>query len=548
MTTKKSAFFRHYSLLFALLPFAALCFFFVLPYIAALLPGLKNLSALKAPWIWTVTGWTAAQAALSTALSIVFALPAAALVSSRGFKHKALMRSVTAIPFALPPIIMALGFVLFWGNSGIVNRFFEALFGVETAFRVLYRPQAVIFCHACYNFPLIMRIGADAFEQIRASYSAVSWSLGANPLKTLVFVSIPLALPRILAASLLVFLYCFTSFAIVLLLGGAGRSTLAVEIFRHARVTLDFSSAGALALIETLIAWTVFALFLFLERVFCGGKSPPSPALRCGLPPSAGACPRNAPAFSPSTVLMLPILLLALGPVLAVIADSFFAAPSRASAAVFTLLNWSASGERLFGAFVRSAALAALSACFTLVLAFFGTQALCQREEGNGGFFRGLITLSAASSGVVLGLGISSFYGRALSGTVLMAAAAQALIALPFAFNSVYGALRALPPSIHRQTLVFGASPLRRAFFELPLISTALRSAFGFSACISLGELNTIIMLGVKNYETMPLFIYRAAGAYRYGEAAACGALLVAASFLALRVSEARGSMLKRSG
>jgi thiamine transport system permease protein len=69
----------------------------------------------------------------------------------------------------------------------------------------------------------------------------------------------------------------------------------------------------------------------------------------------------------------------------------------------------------------------------------------------------------------------------------------------------------------------------------LPLSLTRIRSAWGFAAALSMGELNAVMMLGREGWETLPLYIYRAVGAYRYGSACAAGTLLIlgcAAGFL----------------
>jgi thiamine transport system permease protein len=167
----------------------------------------------------------------------------------------------------MPSILVVLGFVLFFGNAGWLNRLFMALSGREEGpLRVLYRPAAVILAHGFFNFPLVIRLVGDGLAGIRRAYTPAAAVLGAPPLKTALTVILPLLFPSIAAALLLVFLYCFTSFAVVLVLGGGpGASTLAVEIYRHARISLDYQGAALLALVETLIGAAVFLLFLLVE-------------------------------------------------------------------------------------------------------------------------------------------------------------------------------------------------------------------------------------------------------------------------------------------
>jgi thiamine transport system permease protein len=166
------------------------------------------------------------------------------------------------------------------------------------------------------------------------------------------------------------------------------------------------------------------------------------------------------------------------------------------------------------------------------------------RETGEGSSFASLISLIAVSplvsSGVVLGLGWLIFYGREYANNFFPLAAFHAVLSLPFAFNSLYQGYRDVAASTANAAMVLGAGPLKRLLtLELPLALSRLRSAWAFSAAISLGELNGIMMMGPEHFETLPLFIYRSASAYRYGSACAAGTLLIvccAAAFLSAEI------------
>jgi ABC-type Fe3+ transport system permease subunit len=162
--------------------------------------------------------------------------------------------------------------------------------------------------------------------------------------------------------------------------------------------------------------------------------------------------------------------------------------------------------------------------------------------QGNalgGNLLRFLAAAPLASSGIVLGLGWLVAYGRGVSSFPLALVALHALIALPFAFSSISEGFRSLPENILNAALVSGAPPLRMLLTTaLPLSLPRIRSAWGFAAAISLGELNAVMMLGIQNWETLPLYIYRAVGAYRYGNACAAGTLLILGLAAGLSLSE----------
>jgi thiamine transport system permease protein len=546
----------------ALPPLALAALAFEAPYAASLGLGLAGTGRdylILAKQVLPTLFFTLKQAALSTLLALALGLPGAWFLSSpedggQGtgpFPLRRFLRSLSALPFALPPILVVLGFALFFGNSGWVNRLLSVPGGGSPGpLRILYRPEAIILAHAFYNFPLVLRLAGDSLEQARRAYLPAAAGLGASPLRALVPILLPLCLPGVVSAALLVFLYCFTSFAVVLVLGGGpGASTLAVEIYRYARLSLDYGTAGVLALLETAVAALVFALYLVFEgrlnringaadrnRVMTGRATPAS-RLALGL-------------------YGLVMAFLVLGPILSIPLESLLRRASRAGRREFSLYWWRLSGEGALPALGRSLLLAFSSAGLSCLLAVLANGALLtggyragdrdrRHDGGRGGglLLRTLIRVAAvsplASSGIVLGLGWLILYGREHSRSFLSVTLVHSVIALPFAFSSVSQGLASLPSSVMRAGAVFGAGPLARIFtLALPIASGRLRSAWAFAAAISLGELNAVMMLGMEGWETLPLFIYRAAGAYRYGAACAAGTLLILCCALLFLLSD----------
>jgi thiamine transport system permease protein len=331
-----------------------------------------------------------------------------------------------------------------------------------------------------------------------------------------------------MSASLLVFLYSFTSFAVVLVLGGGPASTtLAVEIYRHARIFLNYHNAGALALMETLIAVSAFMAYAYFGRK--------SREVTTDLQSKAIDYGRSH-GFSVSSLGMglygLLALLFVLGPVVSLILESFLHQPSRASAQVLTTRWWVGLGDTYLPALLRSLLLSVSSATLACILAVFAAgfvRLSSGKRSSVSVFFLSFVSASPViSSGIVLGLGWLIAYGRAFAHAPIALVLLHAVVALPFAFNSISEGFRSLPANTLNAALIFGSGPFRALFtIALPLSLKRLRSAWGFAAALSLGELNAVMMLGIQDFETLPLFIYRAVGAYRYGVASAAGTLLI---------------------
>jgi ABC-type Fe3+ transport system permease subunit len=148
-------------------------------------------------------------------------------------------------------------------------------------------------------------------------------------------------------------------------------------------------------------------------------------------------------------------------------------------------------------------------------------------------------TAPVISSGIVLGLGWLILYGGKFPRSPFALVMLHSLTALPFAFNSISIGFRSIPANLLNAAMVSGAGPLRSLLTTtLPLSLPQLLSAWGFAAALSMGELNAAMMLGIDGWETLPLFIFRAVAAYRYGTACATGTLLILSCAAALALSE----------
>ncbi len=538
----------------AALPVLALSASFILPYAAAAAKGIGSFAAaVSDPGIIRVLGFTAGQAAASTLAALAVGLPGSWLIGSGKFRGARLVRAIASVPFAMPPILVVLGFVLFFGNNGWANRAAMAAFGLrEPPLRILYRPSAIILAHAFYNFPIVLRLVGDAIARARSAYAPAAASLGASGAKTFRTVLLPIAAPSIASASLLVFLYCFTSFAVVLVLGGGpGATTLPVEIYRAARISLDHEKAGALALIETGIAALAYLAYSKTERISrrSSGEASQDGGTRNDAARVDGAeTPRTALIsllyFAFATVLVA-------GPLAAVAAESFLSRATRGAAAALSLRWWLSLSESALPALMRSLVLAAAAATISVALASMASLAawgLRRDDRSSRGevgaplverFLAALCMAPIASSGIVLGLGWIAFYGAGRARSFWAVALAHAVSALPFAYRSVSEGIRSLPSRTAAASAVLGASPISTAFrVALPAAGRRIGSAWAFAAAVSLGELNAVLMLGLENFETLPMLMYRAAGAYRFGAACAAGVLLAASCAAAFALSE----------
>ena len=193
------------------------------------------------------------QSILSTLLTLALGLPAAFLFARYDFRGKSFLRTLTAIPFMLPTVVVAAGFTALLGPRGWMNLALMHLFGLATPPVVFTGTLgAILLAHIFYNTTIVIRIVGNAIAHLDPRLEQAARTLGANPPRVFWRVTLALLRPSILAAALLVFIFDFTSFGVILLLGGPGFSTLEVAIYTQAMSFFNLPLAALLSLIQLL--------------------------------------------------------------------------------------------------------------------------------------------------------------------------------------------------------------------------------------------------------------------------------------------------------
>lgn len=195
--------------------------------------------------------FTIFQAFLSSVLTALLGLPGAYLVGRTRLNNvvRRVFRVMSSIPFVLPGITMAIGFFLTFGKSGIYSKLLNSL-GINV--QILYTFTAILLGHVFYNFPLFIRIVGEAWENIDGYVVEAAKLDGSSKWDIFLNIEFPLLIPSILRAFFLTYIYTFTSFSVVLILGGVQYSTIEVAIYMYSRITFDFKAASTLMVFQLL--------------------------------------------------------------------------------------------------------------------------------------------------------------------------------------------------------------------------------------------------------------------------------------------------------
>ncbi len=526
----------------------ALCFgmvmlipLFYLPVGAVLLQAFRTpegtwsagelFSRLSSAYTWRIARFTVTQAFFSTLGSVLIGLPGAYLISHREFRGKNLLRSVSTIPFVLPPILVVLGFVIFYGNQGFLNRALMNLFSLQRPpLRIMYSFFAIVLAHSFYNFPIILRSVGTRWESLSNHYEQAAYSLGAKPLRVFFTVTLPRLMPALISSSSLVFLFCFTSFAVILVLGGGPRfTTLEVEIYRQARTSLDMSSASVFALISLVFTFTLLLFYNRLSRTSVsrepGGRST-SVFRPCSSPLSRAAV----------FLYICFALLFLLAPLVSVMLRSFQAQTHRAGDVVWTLQWYTQLFSRTGGSLMGAAASAVLqsltialvtsAAAAPLALLFsYGTARMSYRGSS---VMEVILMLPMMVSSIILGLGYVLTARTVRANPHMLIVLAHMVITLPFIYRITVPAAREAYRSYAPAAYSLGAKPLRTFLdIELPLIKKSLLTGAVFVFALSMGEFNAALILSDASIQTIPILMYRLIGAYNFFGACALGTILM---------------------
>src|SRR5262245_22270976 len=246
------------------LPLLFLAVFFLYPLAAILrlsfggaaegVLGGQGLAALLAdPYYREVVWFSTWQAGLSTLLTLLLGLPAAYAFARYEFRGKSLLRAVATVPFVMPTVVVAAAFTALLGPRGLLNAALQALLGLEAPLIRFERTLGMILlAHIFYNYAIVLRIVGGFWSTLDTRLEQAAAVLGASRTRAFREVTLPLLLPAIGAAGLLIFIFCFSSFGVVLLLGGPSFATVEVEIYRQTAQFLRLDVAAALSLVQML--------------------------------------------------------------------------------------------------------------------------------------------------------------------------------------------------------------------------------------------------------------------------------------------------------
>jgi len=523
--------------LLLLLPLAFLGIFYFYPLAAifqtSFAGGNGFVELFTDPYYARVLAFTIIQAALSTLLTLITALPAAYIFARHAFRGANLLRALTTIPFLMPTIVVATAFSALFGPRGSVNLALMQLFQLDSPpIQILNTLWIILLAHTFYNFTIVLRIVGGFWANLDPQIENAARVLGANRARTFWHITLPLIAPAIVAAALLVFIFNFTSFGVVLILGGPRLATLEVEIYRQTVNLFNLPLAAALSMAQLVCT---FALMVVYTRLQANLAQP----LRWRPPEIIRRKLQTAREKIFAWGYLAAMLIFLMTPLLAVVAASF-----ENGIGYYTELFINRRGSITFvppiDAVRNSLVFAALTILFAVSLGLIAAYAIAGKSR-SAKILDPVFMLPLGTSAVTLGFGFIISLGD-LRTSVLLVPIAHALVAFPFVVRSLLPIVRSIQPRLREAARLLGASPARVwREIDLPIITRAILVGAVFAFTVSIGEFGATALVARPDMPTIPMAIYRflgQPGLVNFGQALALSTILMLVSAIAIVAME----------
>ncbi len=478
----------------AVLPLGFLVLFFAWPVAAIIGRGFSTGgvgTAIGDPLTWRLAWFTVASAAVSTVIAVLAGLPVAFLLARVRLPGVSLVRTLVLVPFVLPTVVVGLAFRALWPDGGLLP---------------------LVLANAFFNVAVVARTVSGLWGHLDPRTVDAARALGASPWRAFRTVTLPALAPAIASSAAVVFLFCATSFGVVLILGGARYRTLETEIYLRTVDLLDLSGAAALSLVQ-------FAAVVAALAVGALARRRRENAVRLRSRAETARRPRGGEWWV--VLAGLTVVALLMTPIVALLIESvstsdgwslagYEALGGQGSLGALQVSGWAAASMSL-----RTAFDATMLAMIVGVLASVVLVALRRTPgrlaRGMGETMDAALMLPLGVSAVTVGFGylvtLDALPGD-LRTSPLLVPLAQALVIIPLVVRMVLPVLRSVDVRLRQAASTLGASPGRVwREIDLPLTARSLVAAAGFGYVVALGEFGATSFLARPDAPTLPVAV-----------------------------------------
>ena len=476
--------------------------------------NIQLFDTLKNPYNQRVIQFSLYQATLSTLLSVALAIPLAiALSREPRFFGRALLINLFSLSLVIPTIVAIVGIVSVFGQSGLINQLLQTV-GIQSF--SIYGLHGILLAHVFFNMPLAARVMLQSLENIPHEQWRLAAQLGLPSSSRWRFIEWPALRPQLAGIAILIFALCFTSFTIVMTLGGGPRATtIEVAIYQALRFDFDINTAVTLALIQLLLC----TLIMLTTHSFGAQTSQGLTSIKSV----------STTYYSSSHVISTLVIGIAAVFLITPLASLITKAFNPATVAVIT-------HSKTLEAVVNSV-IVALAAGATAVAMGIGLQLSARHlrlrlnKPWSGKILQLAGNIILVIPPVVLGTGLFILlrpFADVFALALVLVVAINSLMALPFVLRILEGPVLQAAQQHDRLIQSLGINGMARwRLLDWPLLRKPIGYSMAIASTLAAGDLSAIALFGSERITTLPLLLYQRMGSYRHYEATTTAVLLL---------------------
>lgn len=463
----------------------------------------------------------------TTILGTLIGIPMAYISTRFNIWGKRIINMAVVLSMLSPPFIGAYSWILLLGRAGFITKLLEKI-GIEIG--SIYGFQGILLVFTLKLFPYVYMYVSTALKNFDSSLEEASESLGVHGFKRIWHVTLPVIMPTILSAALIVFMTSLADFGTPMLIG-EGFKTLPVMIYE--RYLSEVSSNASFASTLSVIIVSCSLLVLAIQKIIIARKNYTMSAMRPPEVVKLSTSKRILATFAVGFVALLAVL-----PQITVVVTSFLKTNGPLFVKGFSLDSYRAILGKLSTNIRNTFTFSVIAIIIMMILGLLLAYIIVRRRGKIANLLDTLVMFPYVIPGSVLGISLILAFNQKpiiLTGTVLILVVSYTIRKLPFTLRSSIATLYQIDPAIEEASISLGVPPMKTfAKTTAILMLPGMLSGAVLSFIATINELSSTIILYSGKTGTISVAIYTEIFKDGYGTAAALATILTVSTVIAL--------------
>ena len=463
----------------------------------------------------------------TTILGTLIGIPMAYISTRFNIWGKRIINMAVVLSMLSPPFIGAYSWILLLGRAGFITKLLEKI-GIEIG--SIYGFQGILLVFTLKLFPYVYMYVSTALKNFDSSLEEASESLGVHGFKRIWHVTLPVIMPTILSAALIVFMTSLADFGTPMLIG-EGFKTLPVMIYE--RYLSEVSSNASFASTLSVIIVSCSLLVLAIQKIIIARKNYTMSAMRPPEVVKLSTGKRILATFAVGFVALLAVL-----PQITVVVTSFLKTNGPLFVKGFSLDSYRAILGKLSTNIRNTFTFSVIAIIIMMILGLLLAYIIVRRKGKIANLLDTLVMFPYVIPGSVLGISLILAFNQKpviLTGTVLILVVSYTIRKLPVTLRSSIATLYQIDPAIEEASISLGVPPMKTfAKTTAILMLPGMLSGAVLSFIATINELSSTIILYSGKTGTISVAIYTEIFKDGYGTAAALATILTVSTVIAL--------------